>query len=57
MKHLARMLAAWNVLAARNVKSTGSAGLGTVKVTTTGLIVPAGKRDYVLKARKCNAPR
>jgi hypothetical protein len=38
--HLTSIKAAWNELAARNLKLVGSAGLGTVKVTTTGLIVP-----------------
>ena len=38
--HLTRILAAWNVLAARNVKSTGRAGLGTKNVTTIGIVVP-----------------
>ena len=34
------MFAAWNVLAARNVKSTGRLGFIGVNVTTTGLKVP-----------------
>ena len=36
-----RMNAAWNVLAALRVKSTAKPGLGVVKVTTTGAVVPA----------------
>ncbi len=42
-EHRTRMLAAWNVLAARNVKSTMSAGLIGVNVTTAGLNVPGAK--------------
>ena len=38
--HRARIKAAWNWLAARNVKSTGSAGLMAVNVTLTGANVP-----------------
>ena len=40
-KQRARTFAAWNVLAARNVKSTARFGLIGVNVTTTGLKVPA----------------
>ena len=40
MPHLVLILAAWNVLAARNVKSTPSPGLIGVNVTTTGAVVP-----------------
>ena len=40
MPHLVLILAAWNVLAARNVKSTPSPGLIGVNVTTTGIVVP-----------------
>ena len=36
-----RMFAAWNVLAALNVKSTAIPGIGVVKVTTTGAVVPS----------------
>ncbi len=39
----------WNVLAARNVKSTGSAGLIGVKVTTTGLNAPGTNAEVVSK--------
>ena len=38
--HRTRIKMAWNVLAARKVKSTAKPGLGVVKVTTTGLNVP-----------------
>ena len=38
--HRALMFAAWNVLAARNVKSTPNPGLIGVNVTTTGAVVP-----------------
>ena len=38
--HLALILAAWNVLAARSVKSIGCVGFITEKVTTTGAKVP-----------------
>ena len=37
------MKAAWNVLAARSVKSTGCVGSITEKVTTTGAVVPGVK--------------
>ena len=39
--HLALILAAWKLFAARNVKSTGNAGFIGVNVTTTGAVVPA----------------
>ena len=39
-RHRARTLAAWNVLAARNLKSTARFGSIGVKVTVTGLNVP-----------------
>ena len=38
--HVARIKTAWNRLAARNVKATGSAGLMAVNVTLTGANVP-----------------
>jgi hypothetical protein len=38
------------VLAARNVKSTGSAGLGTKKVTTTGAVVPGVNAGIITTA-------
>ncbi|MEO6656583.1 MAG: hypothetical protein ABIO36_10925 [Pyrinomonadaceae bacterium] len=38
--HRTLTFAAWNVLAARRVKSTGRAGFSTENVTTTGLYVP-----------------
>jgi hypothetical protein len=38
--HRTRIKMEWNWLAARNVKSTGRAGLITEKLTTTGLNVP-----------------
>ena len=38
--HRTRIFAAWNVLAARIVKSTGILGFGTKKVTTTSIVVP-----------------
>ena len=41
MPHLALMNAAWNVLAALSVKSTGSAGFVGKNPTTTGICVPA----------------
>ncbi len=40
-KQRARTFAAWNVLAARNVKSTARFGLMGVNVTVTGSYVPA----------------
>lgn len=40
MPHRTRILAAWKVLAARNVKSTGCVGSITEKVTTAGAVVP-----------------
>ncbi len=44
------MNAAWNVLAARNVKSTGSAGFIGVNVTTTGAVVPAVNAGMLITA-------
>jgi len=41
---------AWNVLAARKVKSTGSAGLTAVKDTVTGLNVPGVNGGIVTTA-------
>jgi hypothetical protein len=41
---------AWNVLAARKVKSTGSAGLTAVKVTVTGANVPGVNGGIVTTA-------
>jgi hypothetical protein len=48
--HLTSIKAAWNVLAARNLKLVGSAGFGTVNVTTTGLIVPGTNGGMVTTA-------
>ena len=48
--HRTRIFAAWNVLAALNVKSTGSAGLGTKKVTFTGAVVPAMNAGIITTA-------
>ena len=44
------MFAAWNVLAALNVKSTAIPGIGVVKVTTTGAVVPAVNGGIVTTA-------
>ncbi len=48
--HLTSIKAAWNVLAARNLKLTGSAGLGTKKVTTTGAVVPGANGGIITTA-------
>ena len=48
--HRALIFAAWNVLAARNVKSTGSAGFGTKNVTTTGAVVPGANAGIITTA-------
>ena len=45
--HRTRMNAAWNVLAARNVKSTAIPGIGVVNVTTTGAVVPGANGGMV----------
>ena len=48
--HRALTFAAWNVLAARNVKSTGSAGFIGMNVTTTGAVVPAVNAGIITTA-------
>jgi len=48
--HRTRIKAAWNVLAARNTKSVGCAGLGVVNVTTTGANVPGVNGGMVTTA-------
>ena len=44
------MFAAWKVLAARNLKSTGSAGLIGVNVTTIGAVVPCVNAGIITTA-------
>ena len=48
--HRTRIKMEWKLLAARNVKSTGSAGLIAVKVTTTGLNVPGTNGGIITTA-------
>ena len=51
--HRALMFAAWKVLAARKVKSTGSAGLIGINVTTTGINVPGVNAGIITTALIC----
>ena len=48
--HRALMFAAWKVLAARNVKSTGKFSFIGINVTTTGAVVPGVKAGIITTA-------